>query len=143
MIAALLALIPGVTSILQYWFKAKADVQLARIQGRAAVGSAAVMAAGAEADGRARTWGVIGASKLLTILVIVLAAPIAAYEWKEIVVDKIIGPGCIWFTGWCWIGDTDPIKDPVVATWLNTIIASLFASSSVLACAQLWWTTRE
>src|SRR5436305_3057006 len=109
MFTALLALIPGFTAVLQLWFKAKADVELAKINGRTAVGNAAVTAAAQEADGRAKTWGIIGASQLLTLLVLFLAVPIGLYEWKEVVVDKIIGPGCIPLTSWCWIGNTDPI----------------------------------
>jgi hypothetical protein len=142
MIAFLLALVPGGLALLNLWFKAKADLQLAKVNAYKDVGVAAVTAAGQEADGRARTWGVIGASKLLTWMVIILLVPIAGYEWKEIFVDKLIGPGCIWWTTWCWIGTTDPIRDTMVAGWMNTIIASLFGSSTVLAVAQLWWTTK-
>lgn len=140
---ALLALIPGFLSIMQWWFKAKADVELAKISARASVGSSAMNAAAQEAEGRARTWGIIGANQLLVLLILFLAAPIGIYEWKEIVVDKVIGPGCIPLTSWCWIAITDPIRDTTVAGWMTTIIGSLFGSSTVLAVAQLWWTTKD
>lgn len=127
----LLALIPGITTILQYWFKAKADIELAKINGRTAVGSAAAQAAAQEAEGRAKTWGVIGANKLLVFLVIVLATPIAVFEWKVVIWDTVLN----------W-GETAPIHGQV-SDWMNTIIASLFGSSTVLAVAQLWWTTKD
>lgn len=131
MFAALLALIPGILPIIQYFAKAKADVELAKINGRTAVGSAAASAAAQEAEGRAKTWGFISGSKLLTWLVIALAGPIVIYEWKVVVWDVVLA----------W-GTTDPIKGQV-ADWMNTIIASLFGSSTALAIAQLWWTTKD
>jgi hypothetical protein len=129
-IQTILSFIPGFTNILESWFKAKADVELAKVKANEAVGSEAVKAAAQEADGRAKTWGVIGASSLLTWLVIILAMPIAVFEWKVVIWDTVLQ----------W-GTTDPIKGQV-ADWMNTIIASLFASSTVLATAQLWWTTK-
>jgi len=141
MFASLLALIPGALSLLQWWFGKQVDIEMAKTNASRDVAVAAVQAAAQEADGRAKTWGFISGSKLLSLLVIFLAVPIGLYEWKEIVVDKIIGPGCI--LEWCWIGNTDPIGDTMVAGWMNTIIASLFASSSVLAVAHLWWTTKD
>ncbi len=131
MISTLLALIPGALSVLQWFYKAKADVELAKINAASAVGSAAVTAAAQEAEGRARTWGIIGASKLLTYLVIALAAPIAVFEWKVVIYDTVLG----------W-GVTEAIHGQV-ADWMNTIVASLFASSTVLAVSQLWWTTKD
>ncbi len=143
MIAALLALIPGALSVLQWFYKAKADVELAKINGRTAVGSAAVNAAAQEADGRARTWGIIGGNQLLVLLVIFLAVPIGIWEWKELVVDKVIGPGCIWFTTACWVGHTDSLNEQPIIDLVKVIIGSIFGASSVLAVAQLWWTTKD
>ncbi len=127
---ALLALIPGITSILEWWFKAKADVELAKINGTTAVGSAAVNAAAAEAEGRSKTWGFISGSKLLSLLVICFAGPIIVYEWKVVVYDVVLH-----------MGTTDAIHGQV-ADWMNTIIGSIFGSSTVLAVAHLWWTTK-
>ncbi len=131
MIAILLGLVPGLLSVLQWFYKAKADVELAKINGRTAVGSAAVNAAAQEAEGRSKTWGIIGASSLLTWLVVILATPIAVFEWKVVIYDVVLG----------W-GTTDAIHGQV-ADWMNVIIASLFSSSTVLAVAQLWWTTKD
>lgn len=129
-LATLLSFIPGVLSIIQGWQRQKADVELARVEAAKATGEAAVAAAAQESAGRARTWGVIGASSLLTWLVILLALPIAWFEWKVVVWDTVLQ-----------LGTTEPIKGQV-ADWMNTIIASLFGSSTVLAVAQLWWTTK-
>lgn len=130
-ITTLLSFIPGFTSILQSWFKAKADIELAKVNGRTAVGSAAVTAAAASDDARAKTWGFISGNKLLVLLIIALATPIGIFEWKVVVYDTVLG----------W-GSTEPIKGQV-ADWMNIIIGSIFGSSSVLAVAQLWWTTKD
>jgi hypothetical protein len=131
LIALLLALIPGLTNVFQWWFKAKADVELAKINGRAQVGSAAVEAAAQEAEGRARTWGVIGANKLLVAVIVAFALPIIIFEWKVVVWDTVL-----------LYGTTDPIRGQV-ADWMNVIIGSVFGSSTVLAVIQTWWTTKD
>lgn len=130
MFAALLAMIPGVLPIIEYFFKAKADVEVARVNAYKETGVAAVQASAIEAEGRAKTWGFISGNKLLVLLVIAFAGPIVVFEWKVVVWDTVLQ-----------LGSTAPVKGQV-GDWMNVIIGSIFGSSTVLAVSQLWWTTK-
>jgi hypothetical protein len=132
---ALLAAIPGigsiVTSLTSAIFSAKVQMYTARLGVDRDVAVAMIQASAAEADGRAKMWGAIGASKLLTWLVVAFAVPVIWYEGKVVIYDTILG-----------LGTTSPIKGDVEA-WMNSIVYSLFGSATALAAVQHWWTTKD
>lgn len=126
----LIALVPQLLGLTNKYFQAKTDIQIARTGATRDVAKAAVAAEAQQADGRAKVWGAIGGCKLLLYLVLMMAAPVVLYEWKIVVWDTLLG----------W-GSTDPIKGDVAA-WMNHLVYALFGGGSILAGAQLWWTTK-
>jgi hypothetical protein len=129
-----LAAIPGiggiVTSLTSSFFNAKVQMTVAKLGVDRDVAVAMIQSEAQVTAGRAQMWGVIGASKLLTYLVIVFAVPVAWYEGKVIVYDTILG-----------FGSTDAIHGDVQA-WMNAVVYSLFGSATALAAVQHWWTTK-
>lgn len=135
-----------VTGITTAWFNAKVKLVTARVGGDVNVATALVKgAAAADHESTARL-GIIASNKILTMMMVGFATPLIIFVWKIVVVDKVIGPGCIgWHPfGWeviadhCWIGKTDPITGDV-ASWASAIIASLFGSGTVLAIGKMYF----
>jgi hypothetical protein len=130
-LATILGFIPGFTSLIEKWMDNKVRILMAQLDVKRDVAIAIIQSEASITEGRAKLWGAIGASQLLTWLVIVLATPVAIYEWKVVVYDVVLG----------W-GSTEAIHG-AVADWLNSVIYSLFGSATVLATAKAWWTTRD
>lgn len=146
MFLALIGLIPGALSFAQgittAIFNAKVKIMQARIGGDEVRATQIVSLAATEAHEH-NTWlSIIASNPLLTWLVIFFASPFVIFIWKVVVVDIVIGPGCIWLTHVCWIGDTDPIKGQV-AEWGNSIIWSIFGSSTTLAVGKMIMANRS
>lgn len=131
MFAWLVTLIPQLLGIYNRYIQAKTDITITKTQSTRDVAIAAVTAEGAQAEGRAKVWGAIGGCKLLLYLVLSMAIPVVAYEWKVVVWDTLLQ----------W-GTTEPITGEVGA-WMHTIVYALFGGGSILAGAQLWWTTKD
>jgi hypothetical protein len=131
---ALIAAIPGigsiVTGITGAFFNAKVQMTVAKLGVDRDVAVAMIQSEAQVTEGRAKMWGVIGASKLLTLLVFVFAVPVAWYEAKVVVYDTILG-----------LGSTNPIHGDVEA-WMNSVVYSLFGSATALAAVQHWWSTK-
>ncbi len=129
-----LSLIPGLAGVVQtvskLWFDAKVQMTIAKLNVDRDVAVAMIQSEALVTEGRAKLWGVIGASKGLMAIVIVMAIPVAWYEWKIVIYDTILGMG------------KTPIITGDVAVWMNSIIYSLFGSATVLAGVQHWWTTK-
>lgn len=134
MIAALLALIPGlstlVTSITTAFFNAKVQITQARIGGDRDVAVQLVQAAVQQEHEDTAKLGIIAGNKLLTIMLVAFATPLIWFEWKVIVYDTILG-----------LGTTDAVKGQV-ADWGNTIIYFLFGSPTVVALGKMWFTRK-
>ena len=137
MLSALLALIgaiPGigalVTSITTAVFNSKVQIATAKIGGDTAVATALVKASEPEAHERTAALSVIAGSKILLLLVVVFAAPLAIFEWKVVVYDTILG-----------LGTTLPIRGEV-AQWANLIIGFVFGAPTSLALGQMWFSRK-
>lgn len=132
---ALIAAIPGigtiVTTVTNAFFNAQVQLKVSKYNVDRDVAVAMIQEESKITEGRAKIWGVIGASKMLTLLVFIFAIPVAWYEIKVIVYDTILG-----------LGTTEAIKGDV-ATWMNSVVYSLFGSATALAAVQSWWTTKD
>jgi hypothetical protein len=121
---ALLGLVPGVMSLIQFVVgKYKdAQVQITMAQLSCDRDKAVALIAERQAathDGVLRLQAIAG-SKLLTWLTIAFAAPLVLYEWRVIVHDIILQ-----------LGSTDPIRGQV-ADWASAIIWSIFGSAAAV-----------
>jgi hypothetical protein len=128
---ALLSLIPGlstlISSIVTAVFNAKVSITQAKIGGDRDVAVQLVKAAASQEHEDTAKLGVIASNRLLTIMLIMFAAPLIIFEWKVIVWDTILN-----------LGSTLPIKGQV-ADWGNTIIYFLFGSPTVVALGKMWF----
>lgn len=64
------------------------------------------------------------------------AFAVVIYVWKLFVIDKVIGPGCIWWTSMCWKGTTDPLS-PEMSTWAMVIITAYFGGRTIEKVARI------
>ena len=142
MFLALLGLVPGLLSFAQgitgAILNAKVKMLATRIGADEATARAMITAAATQDHETTSRLQALLSHPLTVWLIVGFATPFALYCWKIVVVDIIIGPGCIWFTSSCWIGSTDPIRGQV-ADWATTIIACLFGSSTVLAAGRMYF----
>lgn len=131
---AFLSLIPGLGTVIQSVigaiFDAKVKITQAKIGGDRDVAVQLVRAAEAQAHEDTAKLGIIAGNKLLTIMLLAFAFPLIVFEWKVILIDKVLG----------W-GTTDPITGQV-ADWGNTIIYFLFGSPTVVALGKMWFTRK-
>lgn len=144
LLGRLIGLIPGVLNFAENWQKnaydAKVRIMTARIGGDKARAEEIVKLAMAEKHEQ-NTWlSIIASSPLLTWLIILFALPLVIFAWKVVVIDKVIGPGCIFNA--CWDGSTDAIKGQV-AEWANTIIVSIFGSATAIPVAKMIFANRS
>jgi hypothetical protein len=142
MFLALIGLIPGLLSFAQgiagKILDAKVKMLATRIGADENVARQMILAAAEQDHETTSRLQALVSHPLTMWLIVIFALPFALYCWKIVVVDIIIGPGCIWFTSACWIGNTDPIRGQV-ADWATTIIACLFGSSTVLAAGRMYF----
>lgn len=128
---ALLSLIPGlstlISSIVTAVFNAKVSITQAKIGGDRDVAVQLVQAAAQQEHEDTAKLGVIASNRLLTIMLIMFAAPLIVFEWKVYIWDAMLG----------W-GTTDAVKGQV-ADWGNTIIYFLFGSPTVVALGKMWF----
>ena len=57
------------------------------------------------------------------------------YIWKLVVVDKVIGPGCI--LGMCWRGTTDPLS-PELSQWALIVLTAYFGGRTIEKVARVF-----
>jgi hypothetical protein len=138
----LLGLIPGLSSLVQNvttaWFNTKVQLASARLGVDRDVAVAMLKAAAQEEMTNAHKLSIIASNPLLTFLLVAFALPYAFFEWKGVFIDKVIGPGCIWYTHICWIGETDPLKG-VLADWSTTIMTFLFGAPTAMGIGKMWF----
>lgn len=126
---ALLSLIPGIGAVIQAvlggMFDAKVKIVQAQTGADVEKARSLVQLAQTQAHERTSALAVIASSPLLTWLVVAFAAPLVIFEFKVVVWDIVLG-----------LGSTDPIRGQV-ADWANTIIWSIFGSSTVQAVGRM------
>lgn len=131
-ILAILGMIPGigslVTSIVGKLYDSKVAIETAKIGGdtTTAVANVNTRVVGLQA---------IASSSLLTWLVVLFAVPLAAFVWKAVLWDIVIGSfyGCVGVTTGlvqCATFVTDPIRGQV-GDWGNQVIWAIFGSAVV------------
>lgn len=139
---ALLGMIPGIGSLIEGILGKLFDMKVRLVQARVGADrDTAVELVKATAQAEHETTaklGILASNKLLTLLVVGFATPLVIYVWKIVVVDKIIGPGCLWEQSLCWTANTDPIRGQV-ADWATVIIGSLFGSTTAVAVGKMWF----
>ena len=139
---AFLGMLPVIGSIVQgitaAFFNAKVSLVQARVGGDRDVAVKLVQAAAAQEHESTSKLATFASSKLLTLLIIGFATPFVIFTWKIVCVDIVIGPGCIWWTNLCWVGNTEPIRGQV-SDWATTIIGFLFGSATVTTVGRMWF----
>ena len=127
-------------------FDSKVAIVQARLGVERDVAVQLVTAAAQENHENTSKLAIYASSKILTVMLVGFAVPFILYTWKIVVVDIVIGRGCIGFHpfGWeiianhCWVGTTDPIKGQV-AEWATTIIGFLFGSATTVTIGKMWF----
>ena len=131
MLAFLAMLIPGlsglVTSLSTLYFNSKVAIYRAKTGADQTVAVAAIQAAAQAEHENASRLSIIASNKFLTILLIAMALPLVAFEWKVIVWDKILG-----------LGRTDEITGQV-ASWAQSIVYFLFGAPTVMGMTKMWY----
>lgn len=121
-ILAFLGALPGLGAAIEkitgHVFDAKVRIEQAR------TGASRDVAISALAS-QAQQFSAVSSSPILSWLVVVFAVPVAAFEWKVVIWDTMLG----------W-GSTPAIHGDV-ATWMGTIIGWLFGSAATLALGQV------
>lgn len=135
MIAALLALIPGlstlVTAITTAFFNAKVEITQAKLGADKDVATKLVQAAAAQEHEDTARLGIIASNKLLTFLLIAMAIPLVAFEWKVILWDKMLGWG------------STPELSGQVASWAQSVIYFLFGAPTVMGLGKMWFSRKD
>jgi hypothetical protein len=131
MLMALIGLIPGITSLISAIttaaFNAKVSLTQARLGADRDVAVALVQAAAQKEHEDTAKLAIFSGDKLLTMLLILFAIPLVAFEWKVYVWDTMLG-----------LGTTPAVKGDV-ANWGNTIIYFLFGSPTVMGLGKMWF----
>jgi hypothetical protein len=128
------------TKYTQAKFDAKVAIVQAKVGGDRDVAISLVKATEAREHENTNKLAIISSNPLLVFLLLGFAVPLVIFEWKVVVVDITIGPGCIF--GHCWEGNTDPIRGQV-ADWATTIIGFLFGSTTVLAAGKMYFGRKQ
>ena len=141
---SIISMIPGIGKVVQFcvgkFFDAKVSITTKRLGVDRDTAVALIQGAGkADHENTARL-SIFAKNKALTFLVVGFATPLVILFAKIIIIDKLIGPGSVDFFGWhyAWAGRTDPLTGQV-AQWANTIIYSLFGSSTVMGLGKMWF----
>jgi hypothetical protein len=142
---AILGLIPGALSLIQFAIGKVFDAKVAIVQARTGatrdVAIELVKSAAVEAHENTSKLAILASNPLLTFLLVGFASPLVIYIWKIVVVDIVIGPGHIhvpYLFDFAWKGTTDPIRGQV-GDWANTIIGFLFGSATTVALGRMWF----
>lgn len=59
------------------------------------------------------------------------------YVWKIIVVDKVIGPGCLIGAHLCWKGTTDPLSAEL-SQWAMIVLTAYFGGRTIEKVARVF-----
>lgn len=119
---AFLSALPGLGSVISdviaRVYDAKVRLEMARTGAERDVAVAAIQAQSVQTQA-------IASSPILSWLVVGFAIPVAAFEWKVVIWDTMLG-----------LGSTPAIHGDVGA-WMGTIIGWLFGSATALAAGRV------
>ena len=142
LIGTLLGMIPGLAGIIERmqgkYYDTKVRLVSARLGVDRDVAVKMLSAAAVESHEQTNRLAIFASNKILMFIMVGFATPFIIFVWKVVVVDIVIGSGCIWWTKMCWIGSTDPIKGQV-ADWATTIITALFGSGTAVTIGKMWF----
>jgi hypothetical protein len=116
-----------ITAITTAIFNAKVQITTAKIGGDVQVATKLVEASEKSEHENSVKLGIYASSKMLTLLVILFAIPLVAFEWKVVVYDKILG----------W-GSTPELKGNV-SEWAQTVIYFLFGAPTALSIGRMFF----
>src|SRR6185295_20125927 len=138
LILSILGLVPGLLTFVQGWqqryYDTKVRLTMARLNVDRDVATKLIDAQSQADHENTAKLSIFAGNKILTFMLVGFATPLIAFIWKVVVVDIVIGPGCIF--GFCWVGSTDPIKGQV-AEWATTIIGFLFGTSGAVTIGKM------
>lgn len=130
-IMTILGLIPGlsslVTTVTNKWFDTKVQITCARLGVDRDVAVAMLKTAAQAEMTNAHKLGIFASNPLLTLLLIAFAAPIAAFEWKVVVWDTMLGWG------------STPAIHGQVADYMQTVIYFLFGAPTAMGIGKMWF----
>lgn len=128
---AMLKFIPGVGSLIETittkWFDTKVALVSARLGVDRDVAVGMLKVAAQDNLTNARKLNVFASNPLLTLLLLGFAVPIAAFEWKVVIWDTMLG----------W-GTTPPIHGQV-ADYMQTVIYFLFGAPTAMGIGKMWF----
>lgn len=120
-----------IKAITEAFFNAKVSLTQARVGGDRDVAVELVKTQAVVEQQQTAKLSIIAGNKMLTILILMFAFPLVAYEWKIVVYDIVLS-----------MGSTDPIRGQV-ADWATVIIGSIFGSSTVMTLGNMWFRNRS
>lgn len=127
----MLKFIPGVGSLIETittkWFDTKVALVSARLGVDRDVAVGMLKVAAQDNLTNARKLNVFASNPLLTLLLLGFAVPIAAFEWKVVIWDTMLG----------W-GTTPPIHGQV-ADYMQTVIYFLFGAPTAMGIGKMWF----
>ena len=132
---AILGAIPGLGSIIESVVSAitqsKIAIVSAKLGADTTVAEKIIQDAEQEAIERRASLSVVAGSRVLSWLVFLFAMPVAAYEWKVIIWDSMLG----------W-GSTPAIHGDV-AQWMGLQISFLFGAPTALTLGAMWFNRKS
>lgn len=131
MFMAILALIPGlntlITGLTSAFFNAKVSIYQAKTGADRDVAIKTIQAAAQADHENTSRLGIMAGNKVLTFLIVAFATPLVAFEWKVILIDKVLA-----------LGSTDMLTGEV-AGWADTIVKFLFGSATAVTIGKMWF----
>lgn len=129
MFASILAFLPSLLGAWNTWVTKRFDAQVQMYQARMGVTKdvavAAIQGVVAETNAGSERLKTIAGVKVLLALVVLLALPVLAFEWKVVIWDTMLGWG------------TTPAIHGDVQVWLNNILWFLVGAPTVTAVASM------
>jgi hypothetical protein len=121
-----------VTALTTSFFNAKVQLTAARIGGDVAVARAVVTAAVTDNQTKVGWLQAIGASPILSFVVVGFAFPFIFYLNKVVVYDICLG-----------LGSTPPLKYDLLTEYGHIILSGIFVTSSTAGIAQAYFSRRN
>jgi len=137
MLLTLLGLIPGLLTTVNSYLAKRVDAQVEMYKAKTGADEATarnvIAAANVENANNTDKLRVIASNPWLTFLFVFMAIPVALYEWKAMIIDKIV---CVWiFSDTC---NTDALHGDL-STWANIIIGGVFGFGTAQTIAKHWF----
>lgn len=129
-----------ITAFTTAMFNAKVKLVQARTGADLGVAVEMVKASALQEHENTSKLAILASNPLLTFMLAGFALPLIIFFWKVVVVDKVLGTGCIDLYYWkgCWLGKTDELNGNA-GDWATTIIGFLFGSGTTLAVGKMYF----